>query len=515
MQIFALIAPKLNEFSGLAFFMNLCYSFKLKNEKIMFKNKPSFNIHIETLSAIFIIVFVSAFILANFFIGFTWPIYLTAMAVAFILSVFYPRSGLYAIIFLTIVFERFFTLAPVYIGRMEYKFYPIDIIILAIFLGLFFNFFQKTKAERNNFKLIKNDWVLIAFIFLNIIYFLASVFVIKSNTSLAFSSLKNYGFYSLFYFISWMLIQNREELKRLFHFFLAGALAIIGFIFFGIINGKGLWTQFTPLSTPGVRILAFTHGLYLSLAFMAVIVYLILGKNKLKKRYLYWILPIWLIGIVGTMMRHLWINLILALLIIYYFVPKKKKKIFRKLAKNFSLIFLIGLTFVIYFVSISPNSQSAFFVQNTVHDIEERGVSIINARADKSFNWRKLVWNTAYDDFKNNPVLGIGTGKLIYVQTQNYHDYVEIRNIHNSFLAILIQTGFLGFGILAYFLYKNIHDLMKALKKKTYQFYALSILGALVFYLGAIMFQPYLETNLLSIFFWIGLGLSREIAVNL
>lgn len=476
------------------------------------KNKQSFNIHIETWSAIFIIAFVSTFILANFFIGFSWPIYILSMGVAFTLSVFYPRAGLYAIVFLTMIFERFFTLASIYVGRTEYKLYPIDIIMLAMLVGLFFYYWRRTKAERQNFKLIKNDWVLIIFIFLNAVYFLASVFVIKSSAYLSFSSFKNYGFYSLLYFVSLWLIQSREDLKRLFSFFMAGALAIIGFIIFGIVNGKGLWTQFTPLSTPGVRILAFTHGLYLSLAFVAAIVYLVVKKDRSKKTYLYWILPVWLIGIAGTMMRHLWISIILALLGVYVFISKEKRKVFRKLVGSFFLVFLTALIFVFYFMTMTPNSSTTRFAQNTLSAVEERGSSIANAGADQSFAWRELVWNTAYDDFKNNPVLGIGTGKMVYIQTQNYRDFVEIRNIHNSFLSILIQMGLLGFGTLIFFLYKNISSLIKTLRKTHNQFYALAILGTLLVYLIAIMFQPYLETNLLAIFFWIALGLSRNLA---
>ncbi len=478
----------------------------------MLLNKPKSSFHIETVSAVFIIAAVAAFILSNFFLGFSFPIYLLAMTIAFMLTVFYPKAGLYAIVFLTIIFERFFTLAGIYLGREEYKFYPLDVIILAMFLGLLFSFLRATPASRQNFKLVKNDGVLIIFILLNVVYFLASVFLIKSSAYLAFSSLKNYGFYSLLYFLVFWLIQTREDIARLFKFFFAGALAVIGFILFGIMNGNGLWTEFTPLSTPGVRILAFTHGLYLSLAFVGLLAYLLMKKQPAEKKYLYWIFSIWLIGIAGTMMRHLWISVILAIAVIYFYLPIEKKLAMRKLFWHFALVLLGALTLVFYVTTMSPYSKLTDFTQRTASAIAQRGSSIANASADESFAWRELVWSAAYKDFKQDPLLGIGTGKMVYVETRSYRDFIEVRNIHNSYLAVLIQLGLLGFGLLGFFLYKNMRNLIFSLTKNKERFYALAILGVLVIYLVALMFQPYLETNLLAIFFWMSLGLSRNIA---
>ncbi|MFA7319478.1 MAG: O-antigen ligase family protein [Parcubacteria group bacterium] len=478
------------------------------------KNKPRFSFHIETVSAIFIIAAVAAFIMSNFFIGFNLPIYLLAMSVAFFLSVFYPRAGLYASVFLTIIFERFFTLSAIYIGKVEYKFYPLDVIILAMFLGLLFEFLRVGKTERQKFKVSGNDQVLLGFILLNVVYFLFSVFVIKSSVYLAFSSLKNYGFYSLLYFLTFWLVRKREDARRLFHFFSAGALGVIGFIIFGIANGNGLWTEFTPLSTSGVRILAFTHGLYLSLSFVALIAFLITKKEQIGKNYLSLIALIWIVGIAGTMMRHLWIGVILAIFAIYFFIPREEKTILRKSLGRFSLIFAGAMLLLFYLTAITPHSKPADFSQDVVSALAERGSSIARASSDESFAWRELVWSAAYHDFKNDPLLGIGTGKMVYVETRSYRDFIEVRNIHNSYLAVMIQLGLLGFGMLIVFIYKNMRNLQGALAKNKDRFYALAILGVLVTYLVALFFQPYLETNLLAIFFWMSLGLSRNITLG-
>jgi len=65
---------------------------------------PKKSIQPETISAIFSIAFLSLFILANFFVGFVLPLYLLAVAIAFVLAVMHPRSGLLMLLFFTLIF---------------------------------------------------------------------------------------------------------------------------------------------------------------------------------------------------------------------------------------------------------------------------------------------------------------------------------------------------------------------------------------------------------------------------
>jgi len=89
----------------------------------------------EIITAFFVIAAVSLFIFSNFLVGFNLPLYLFAMGFGFFVAVLFPRSGVYAIVFLTFVFERFFTLAPVYWNRTEYKIYPLDILFIGVLIG--------------------------------------------------------------------------------------------------------------------------------------------------------------------------------------------------------------------------------------------------------------------------------------------------------------------------------------------------------------------------------------------
>ncbi len=463
--------------------------------------------HPETAGALFIIFFMSLFILSNLAAGFVWPLYLLAMAVGFGLSVKYPRSGLFAIVFLTMIFERFFTLQSFFVGKIEYKLYPLDILMLGMILG---TFRQYSAGFIEKAQLRKADYVLLLFIFLNFIYFISGVFIFKADGHLAFSTLKNYGFYALLYFLATFLIRRQSDLKKLFKFFLAGAIGIIAFILIGIFRGEGLWSEFTPLSTSGVRILAFTHGLYLALAVFPIILYSITREGK-QKKWPYVLLAAWFFGIAGTMMRHLWIAVFAVICGLYFFFDAERRREFRRLGYRLLLPILAAAIIVLYTAAMSPRSALSGEVKSVFGSVFERAGSLASVSRDESYSWRSLVWNSAYGEFKKNPLAGIGTGKKIYAETQSYKDFIEVRNIHNSYLSVLIQLGLIGFSLFAGFLYLNVKNLFH---EKNADIRRLSILSFLGVYLIALNFQPYLETNLLAVFFWITLGLSRNYYEN-
>lgn len=484
------------------------------------------NFHIETTSAIFIIALVSFFILANLATGFILPLFLIIMSVAFLIAIFYPRSGLYSIIFLTFIFERFFTLQPIILGRAEYKLYPLDIIFLGVMGGIIWSLINKVALQNNRFILRnssassqndrlfqKKDYFLMAFIVLVGAYFFFSTFVLKSDFALAFSSFKNYAFYSLFYFAVLFLINNKEHLIRLIKFALAGTIGIIFFIAYGILNGGGLWSEFAPLSTEGVRALAFTHAFYLSMAVIFSVTWLSFKKDNFSKYFPY-LAIIWSVGILGSMMRHLWIGLFISLLFLYFILPKKNKLVFKRALNKYFLIMLMLFIFVFYLMALFPHSELNKSSAEVFGVVKNRITSTTDIY-DESILWRNAVWHSTLGEYIKNPILGLGFGKKVFIEIGSYKDLVEIRNIHNSFIALLVQMGILGAGIFIFFIGKIIRNALKEVcAGNDSNIFRLATLSVLVFYLIVFMFQPYLETNLLGIFFWINLGILR-ISANL
>ncbi|MFZ2226055.1 MAG: O-antigen ligase family protein [Candidatus Moraniibacteriota bacterium] len=470
----------------------------------MFDIKQKNQIQPETISAIFSIVFLSLFILANFFVGFVLPLYLLAVAIAFALAVMHPRSGLLTLIFLTLIFERFFTLSPLVLGKVEYKLFLPDIIMLGILLGLLFARLGKHKNTTKKFQLA--DGLLLGFMILNIIYYFLSVYLFGSDAYLSFSSLKNYVFYGLLYFITYLTINSREQLDRLLKFYFSGAVLILGFVLFGILNGEGLWTQFTPLSTEGVRILAFPHGLYLSLVFIPVLLFAIFRK----KNWLIIFSLAFAVGIVGTMMRHLWVALALAIALIYIFLKREQKINARNIFLK-TIFPLIGASILFFYLALLlPQSKLNDSFSGVSKALSQRSISIANAGDDESFIWRTIVWRSAWEKYRNNLILGIGTGQTVSVENGKYHDFIEIRNMHNSFLTILVQFGILGIGLFLAFVLVHVKMLFREADFRQ-NFHKLAFFSILTICLVAFMFQPYLETNLLAMFFWINLGLIRYI----
>ncbi|OGI17290.1 MAG: hypothetical protein A3J63_01545 [Candidatus Moranbacteria bacterium RIFCSPHIGHO2_02_FULL_40_12b] len=460
------------------------------------------NISIEIMSAVFIIAFISFFILVNLIAGFNLPVYLFTIPIAALISFFYPRGGLYAIVFLTFIFERFFTLQPIIIGRMEYKFYPLDAIFIALLAGIAYKFIKK----EIRFNFLKTDYYLIAFIALVFINFFISLFGYGNDFALSFSSLKNYALYSLFYFAVVIVINKYEYAARLFKFAFAGAALIIFFIVIGAITQHGIWSDYTPLSTEGVRLLAFTHGFYLTMAFLAAFIYLICKKSK-HGMILFVLSAIWIIGIIGSMMRHLWLSLFISvsILVVYFF--KRKKRMLAQIVIKYTLAAIAIAALMVYSMSLFPKSDlsRAAFGAKTV--VEKRADSFLKYAKDESFSWRNTVWTEAIKQYAKKPVFGFGFGKKLYVETENYRNFVEARNIHNSLIALLVQSGLITSIIFIIFIYKTFRQLII---KKEKNWIDVAVLIMFINYLIAFLFQPYLETNMLGIFFWILLGLMRS-----
>ncbi len=474
------------------------------------QDEKSKKLSLDLIAAIFIVAFVGMFLMANYFFGFNLPLYLVAMSVGSAAAFLHPRAGLYAIIFLTFIFERFFTLAPIVMGRSEYKLYPIDVLIFALLAGIAF----QIAARKLSFKFKKIDLAIFVFIAMSVSYFFLSTIVFHSNSSLTFSSSKNYAYYALLYFATFILINNQKHLKELAATLYAGAISILWFVFYGIVTGKGLWSDFTPLSTEGVRTLAFTHGFYLAMMLLLSLVYIAYRWNRFSK-WLLILTPIWFLGVAGSMMRHLWISLFFAVIFLIVIFAKAERERIKKYATNYILIVTCLLVVIFYGATLFPRSEAYESLMNSVGMFSSRVTSITNTGGDESIIWRSAVWQQSIKQYVSSPLIGIGYGKLVSVEIGKYHDFVEIRNIHNSFLVILVQMGIMGLGSLAAaIIFLGYPLLKKKFSDDTWQIASSAAMGILLMQIIAFMFQPYLEANLLSIFFWINLGLLRRLQEN-
>jgi O-antigen ligase len=464
--------------------------------------------YLEITTAIFIIAAVSLFVFSNFIVGYNLPIYIFATLFGFALSVFYPRSGIYSVVFLTVIFERFFTLVPIYFNRAEYKIYPLDIIFTGIIIGMVIKVISNKPIQ----KLRMPDYLVATFILASAAYFIFSSYFLHADFAVSFSTMKNYAFYGLFYFAILFLFNDRKKLITLLKFFFAGAIAIIIFIIIGLVRGEGLWTEFTPLSTPGTRILAFPHAFYLSMAVLVSMVWLSFAKNEKKtlQNTLLILVPIWAVGILGSLMRHLWISLFVSIIFIYWLLPKENRIRLRKIIFHYALIGIIAIIFMSYLSFLFPASDFSKTFAGATGIAGKRFVSTVQVSSDESLNWRKSVWQSTWREYKDNLIFGLGYGKKVSVEIgTKYKDFVEIRNIHNSLLTIFIQMGIWSavlFSAIVWMLAIPLKKKSFAVEISEYNFLKIAFLAVFLNYLVAFLFQTYLETNLLGIFFWMILG---------
>ncbi|MFZ2299618.1 MAG: O-antigen ligase family protein [Candidatus Moraniibacteriota bacterium] len=458
-------------------------------------------------ATLLIIVFSLVIVSARLIFGVVPWYLLVATAPMFFAALLRPRAGVYAVIFLTILFERFFTLEGFQLGRDVIKFYPIDAVLLGVYGGVA----AKIVFGKVRFAWRAADGMLVGFFLFATAYFGASLIGFGSQElSVAFSTWKNYVFYGALFFALPILCDRQDDVRRLVQYFLLAAVLGIVFILIGIVRGEGLWTQFTPLSTEGVRLLAFPHAFYFSLAFLSLFV---TAKYWLAHRYrpFLWIaMALWAFGILGSLMRHMWIGMTLAIIGALLWLMDS---IGRQAVKQMIAIVIAFITALIafwLFVSfLFPASGIGTAFQSASQVITERVVSI-GSTTDESISWRGSTWRSAFTKLSANPVFGTGLGLHIPVESGDYRDFVEIRNIHNSWLALLVQMGLLGFLMLAASVALTAwHAFCLRPETKFVAAVRAVCLTLIVYQAIVLLAQPYLETNLTGIFFWMTLGLLK------
>jgi len=124
----------------------------------------------ELYSALFLILIFSVYVISNLAIGFNLGFYCLVASAALILSFTSPRSALWSIIFLTLFFAKQFTLSGLIINQVEYKFYLIDIFLVAMYARVALDWLASGQRRLNRI-----EWVLILFFVWTAISFAFSV----------------------------------------------------------------------------------------------------------------------------------------------------------------------------------------------------------------------------------------------------------------------------------------------------------------------------------------------------
>lgn len=446
---------------------------------------------------------------SNLILGFAPWYMLIATIPMFFSALLRPKAGLYAIIVLTILFERFFTLESFQFGRDILKLYPLDIVLF----GIYGSVLAQSMLGKRSLSWNKVDIPFLLFFALASAYFLISLMGFnQEEMSVAFSTWKNYVFYGALFFILPRLLQHEADLRKGIRYFIVTAILAIMFLFIGMARGEGLWTEYTPLSTDGVRLLAFPHAFYFSLAFLGMFVATKYWYRYSDRHVAWTVMSLWGIGIVASLMRHMWVGLAFVSVMACVFLMDRAGRFLVGRMAGISLS--LGASVIIgglLFSLVLPNNQVGNSFQSLAESVTMRVTSISDTK-DESISWRGSTWASAWDVLSKNPIFGLGFGRHVAVESGEYHDFIEIRNIHNSWLALLVQMGFIGFFTFFFaviFLVSILYRLSIAS-----EFLALlrNVCIAVIGYFSIVFLaQPYLEANMMSIFFWLTLGVLRTI----
>ncbi len=465
----------------------------------------------EILLTLMVFGLVSIFIVSVFsFPYFPWFTFWPAFLISGILILRRPAVGLFSLILLTMIWERFFTLQSIVIFGRAVKLYPLDIFIILTGLGVFFHWLLSYRQSAFLRSFAACEKLLVVFALFATMYFFQSQVVGVHEPEVAFSTFKNYAFYILLTFLVLALVHTRDDFLRLMRTILAGGVGILAFVILGFVRGQGLWTEFTPLSTEGVRYLAFPHAYYLMIVLLIAIAVWI---HRLFRHSVValGIMGVQFLGIVGSLMRHLWIAFVVGVAVLIATSSATVKRQFLRWGQVFFggmlLVSLIGGTAVIIFPDSSIGSVAARFLDPLLIRITSLG----HVTEDLSALWRLKLWQTAFARFWESPLLGIGFGQEITFDVRGYISTVRVRDLHNSLFGLFLQMGIVGFALFVALQASLIVGYLRQRKHllSTMRPFVDGAFAAYIAFLVASDFQPYLETNILNIFFWLLIGIVR------
>ena len=194
-------------------------------------------------------------------------------------------------------------------------------------------------------------------------------------------------------------------------------------------------------------------------------------------------------GLVFNATRGAWlaVAIVSAVLLIYYMFKNK-----RNLA--------VSIIFVALISTVLVNNPKFMYRLDTIDDFNKY----------QSNTERILIWQSAWNMFKDHPILGVGLGQY----TENYQQkYISpqakepnLTHAHNNFMQMLAENGIVGFvGFLIMFGYIIFKNLIAWFKGRNV--YALMIVSATV----CLLLQGFTEYNVgnsaVIKMYWLVLGL--------
>lgn len=464
---------------------------------------------------------------------------LTAVAwLIFAVSAFrQPHAAFVSILLSVMLFERWFALDALHVGGAVLKLYSLDIALGIVFLAVvvpriyamraaqwFRLIAERVKAQARWQKTV--HWLVLWWaLYITCIGLMHAAFGGSFGT--LFSAWKNYAFYSVLYVFAvyFYAISNeaKDHIRIAIHTILGGGLLLFIFPIIGIMQGQGVWAEFTPLSTSGVRLVAATHTFFLSMLFIAAVALRLEGSrvhDKLRRLYLnpYFTIVLICFMLIG-MYRNVWVGMgitVFALSILLHRAHVFKVRDIVGPAVAFGVMLaVLGSTVLWYY-----GERHVATVANEVPIVTSIGsrlqsaLSVFGAQYDESSGWRVTVWRESIEywtsgtstDIAKNVLFGTGLGTSITFTYNNFLQDVAIKSVHNDWLSFMVQGGIFALVFMVAIVSVMTYNGFRIAYRERSAIHAM-IAGMIIFFSVAAFFGAYFVINIFGMWFWVLLGL--------
>lgn len=410
--------------------------------------------------------------------------YITCVAVILITLFYRVEVGLYLVTFLIPLQNLMDKLIKFPFGKDI-----MDVLVLAICIGIFFH-----KKQVKDIHYGKKN--LNIFIFLSIPFTYSALWVgsLKFGLSapVTFDNpqlimWKNYIILPILYFITISII---KEKKQIFWIILIMVAAV--FLMNVHFYSSARWHDYSSYSTDLRQSGTFNYlGPNELAAFFAqfnsfLIAFFLMDKLKIRKLIFLSLIFFNFYCILYLFSRGAYLATFISL-------------IFLGIFKNWKILILI-LALLISWHSILPNA-----VIERIEMTSEEGA------LDGSSKSRLEMWSEAFGVIKTNPLTGIGFGSthLLGIKKTSSSSHVR-RDIHNGYIEVILEQGFLGFFILFSIFriaFKESWLLYRESKESVMKGLGLGVVTMLITILVANLFGDILSYLNVMGYFWILLGL--------
>lgn len=466
------------------------------------------------------------------------PVVTAVVWLLFAISAFrQPHAAFVSALLSVMLFERWFALDALHLGGAVLKLYSLDIALGIVFLALiiprlytmramqWFRFiFERIKVQDKWQKTL--HWLVLWWVlYISCIGILHAAF--GGSFSELFSAWKNYAFYSVLYAFAVYFYsvseESRDHIRVVIHAILGGGLLLFIFPVLGIIQGQGVWAEFTPLSTSGTRLVAATHTFFLSMLFIASVALRLEGSHvhdRLKRIYRnpYFTVLLICFMLIG-MYRNVWVGMAVAILVLTVLLHRAGVFTIRNILGPmiaFGLMtFVLGLTVMWYYggqqvARVARETPVVTSVGDRLHSV----FSVFNTQYDESAGWRVTVWKESVDywisgtptNMVKNILFGTGLGTSITFTYNDFLQDVAVKSVHNDWLSFMVQGGIFALVFMIAIVGIMTYNGIRIAYLRHSAIHAM-IVGMIVFFSVAALFGAYFVINIFGMWFWMLLGL--------